>query len=87
MRQDMVTGHKLLYGGHRRMWTVLYASLGGGEVVEPQGITHKLHAELPDGVVHQHSEVLHRHTHAAVRPTALLWPVLVTLILETQGPG
>lgn len=44
--------------------------------------THILYTELANGVVHQDSEVFNCHPHIPICPTALIWPVLVTLVLE-----
>lgn len=44
--------------------------------------TYILYTELADGVVHQYSKVLHCHPHIPIHPTALVWPVLVTLVLK-----
>lgn len=44
--------------------------------------THILYAELAYGVIHQHCEVFHCHSHIPICPTALIRPVLVTLVLR-----
>lgn len=47
--------------------------------------TYVLHAELSDGVVHQHCYILHTHPHTSVQPAALLWPVLTAFFLEPHA--
>lgn len=61
-------------------------SSGLGKPPREQLCPHRLHAELADGVVHEHDAILHRHTDIPVGPAALVRPVLVTLLLhKTTG--
>lgn len=44
--------------------------------------TYILHTELAYSVVHQDSEVIDCYPHISIRPATLVWPVLVTLVLQ-----
>lgn len=44
--------------------------------------TYVLHTELAYGVIHQDCEVIDCYPHISVSPTTLVWPVLVTFVLQ-----
>lgn len=52
-------------------------------------LTYILNTKFSNGVVHQYSEVLHRHPDIPVHPAAFFWPILKTFVLfrELQQRG
>lgn len=51
-------------------------------ITESMVKTYILHTELAYGVIHQDCEVIDRYPHISVSPTTLVWPVLVTFVLQ-----
>lgn len=52
-------------------------------------LTYILDTKFSNGVVHQYSEVLHRHPDIPIHPAAFFWPILKTFVLfrELQQEG
>lgn len=60
------------------IWTMMLDAV----VFLREMVTHMLHTELPDCVVHQHCDIFHCHPHTAIDPAALLRPVLIAFFLH-----